>query len=104
MGDGVRSIFKLEKRWLFLFYTCMIWGCYIFMLVLGFWSMPFTQHLSVLAALVVLIFGSIGMIVTQGGIGAYPVLVGSVLTRYGLDEPSGLAFGWVSWIVQTLIV
>jgi uncharacterized protein (TIRG00374 family) len=104
IGDGVRAIFRLEKRWLFLFYTVMIWGCYIFMLVLGFWSMPVTQGLSFLAALVVLIFGSVGMIITQGGIGAYPVLVGNVLTHYGLDEPSGLAFGWVSWIVQTLIV
>lgn len=104
IGDGVRAIFKLEKRWLFLFYTCMIWGCYIFMLILGFWSMPVTKGLSVLAALVVLIFGSVGMIITQGGIGAYPILVGNVLTRYGLDVPSGLAFGWVSWIVQTLIV
>ncbi|XZF13469.1 lysylphosphatidylglycerol synthase transmembrane domain-containing protein [Chitinophagaceae bacterium MMS25-I14] len=104
MGDGVRSILKLKKRGLFLFYTLMIWSMYLLMLVLGFWSMPVTQGLPILTALVVLVFGSIGMIVTQGGIGAYPVLVGKVLTRYGLDEPSGLAFGWVSWIVQTFIV
>lgn len=104
MGDGVRSIFHLQKRGLFLFYTFMIWACYLFMLILGFWSMPVTMHLGILAALVVLIFGSIGMIVTQGGIGAYPVLVGKILTFYGLDAGSGLAFGWVSWMVQTLIV
>jgi glycosyltransferase 2 family protein len=104
MGDGVRSIFHLQKRGMFLLYTLLIWGCYLFMLILGFWSMPVTMHLSPLAALVVLIFGSIGMIVTQGGIGAYPVLVGKILTFYGLDAGSGLAFGWVSWMVQTLIV
>jgi len=104
MGDGVRSIFHLQKRVLFLFYTVMIWACYLFMLQLGFWSMPFTQHFGLMTALVVLIFGSVGMIVTQGGIGAYPVLVGKVLTLYGLDEPSGLAFGWVSWMVQTFII
>lgn len=104
MGDGVRAIFRLEKRGLFLFYTFMIWFCYTFMLVLGFWSMPFTKDLPLLAALVVLVFGSIGMIVTQGGIGAYPVLVGNVLMYYGLDKVSGDAFGWVSWLVQTLIV
>lgn len=104
MGDGVRSIFALKKKGLFFMYTVLIWGMYLLMLQLGFWSMPFTQHLNGMTALVVLVFGSVGMIVTQGGIGAYPVLVGKILTRYGLDEPSGLAFGWVSWLVQTMII
>lgn len=44
------------------------------------------------------------MIATQGGIGAYPLLVGQILLHYGIAEAHGLAFGWVSWTVQTGVV
>lgn len=104
LGDGVRSILQLKKRGMFLLYTALIWGCYWFLVLLGFWSMESTEHLGMLAALVVLIFGSIGMITTQGGIGAYPYLVGKILLFYGIDKAYGQAFGWVSWTVQTGII
>ncbi|HEY1033210.1 MAG TPA: lysylphosphatidylglycerol synthase transmembrane domain-containing protein [Flavipsychrobacter sp.] len=104
LGDGVRSILQLKKRGMFLLYTALIWGCYWFLVMLGFWSMESTEHLGMLAALVVLIFGSIGMITTQGGIGAYPYLVGKILLFYGIDKAYGQAFGWVSWTVQTGII
>lgn len=104
LGDGVKSIFKLKKRGQFLLYTVLIWGAYWFLVWMGFWSMSQLEHLPGLAALVVLIFGSIGMITTQGGIGAYPYLVGKILVFYGIAEVHGLAFGWVSWTVQTGVV
>lgn len=104
LGSGIKSIFKLKKSGLFLFYTLLIWGCYWFLVLMGFWSMSQLDHLSGLCALVVLIFGSVGMIFTQGGIGAYPYLVGKILVYYGIAEVHGLAFGWVSWTVQTGVV
>ncbi|MCB0695711.1 MAG: flippase-like domain-containing protein [Chitinophagaceae bacterium] len=104
LGDGVASIFKLKRRGMFLLYTTLIWGCYWFLVLMGFWSMSQLEHLPGLGALVVLIFGSIGMITTQGGIGAYPYLVGKILVFYGIPEVYGLAFGWVSWTVQTGVV
>lgn len=104
LGDGVKSIFKLKKRGMFLLYTALIWGSYWFLVWMGFWSMSQLEHLPGLCALVVLIFGSIGMITTQGGIGAYPYLVGKILVFYGIAEVHGLAFGWVSWTVQTGVV
>jgi len=104
LGDGVASIFRLKKRGMFLLYTLCIWGAYWFLVWMGFWSMSQLEHLSGLSALVVLIFGSIGMIATQGGIGAYPLLVGQILVHYNIAEAHGLAFGWVSWTVQTGVV
>lgn len=104
LGAGIKSIFRLKKRGMFLLYTILIWGCYWFLVLMGFWSMSQLDHLSGLCALVVLIFGSIGMILTQGGIGAYPLLVGEILVFYGIDKVHGLAFGWVSWTVQTGVV
>lgn len=104
MRDGVRSIFRLKDRGMFLLYTILIWLLYLSQVILGFWSMPPVEHLSMLAALVVLIFGSIGMIVTPGGLGAYPALIAEILLFYGISDADGKAFGWVSWTAQTGIV
>lgn len=104
LSDGVKSILYLKDRGPFLLYTLLIWLSYWFLLLLGFWSMAELDHLSGSCALVVLIFGSVGMITTQGGIGAYPYLVGKILLFYNISEAHGLAFGWVSWFVQTGIV
>ncbi|MBN8671712.1 MAG: flippase-like domain-containing protein [Chitinophagales bacterium] len=103
--QGVMSILQLKKRGMFLLYTALIWGSYWFLVVLGFWSMPPTENLSLATALVVLIVGSVGIIATPGGIGAYPALVASALSVYGVDAKThGQAFGWVSWSVQMGIV
>lgn len=105
LAQGVMSILQLKKRGLFLLYTVLIWGMYWFQVVLGFWSLPPTEHLSLSVGLVVLIAGSIGMIATQGGIGAYPFAVAQTLAVYGVDaKTNGLAYGWVSWLVQVGIV
>lgn len=105
LAQGVLSILQLKKRGLFILYTMLIWGMYWFQVVLGFWSLPPTEHLSLSVGLVVLIAGSIGMIATQGGIGAYPLAVAQALSVYGVDAKThGLAFGWVSWLVQVGIV
>ena len=104
MKDGIGAIFRLKDRQSFIVYTICIWLLYWSQVVLGFWAMPGTDDLSLLAALVVLIFGSIGMIVTPGGLGAYPALIAQILVFYSIDDADGKAFGWVSWLAQTGIV
>lgn len=104
MKDGVTSILKMKDRGRFLLFTILIWTLYWSQVLLGFWAIPATEHLMLLAGLVVLIFGSIGMIVTPGGLGAYPALIAEILFFYGIDDADGKAFGWVSWAAQTGIV
>lgn len=104
MADGVSSIFRMRQRGKFLLYTLVIWGLYWFMVLLGFWSLPGTDHLGPLAALVVLVFGSVGMIVTPGGLGAYPILVAQILLCYSISVSDGNALGWVSWLGQTCVI
>lgn len=102
--DGVKSILVMKDKGKFLVYTVLIWTFYLAMMYLGLLSLPATDHLGVNVALVLLVFGSVGMIVTPGGIGAYPVLLAGILTVYALSIGDGNAFGWVSWAVQTGIV
>jgi uncharacterized membrane protein YbhN (UPF0104 family) len=101
---GFISIGKMEKKGWFIFYSILIWALYFAMMYLGFLCMEETRYLGVKAALAVLAFGSIGMIVTQGGIGAYQLLVQKTLMLYGVLGTTAYAFGWVVWIAQTLLV
>ena len=95
----------MKKRSLFILYTVLIWGGYLSLIYIGFWALPATEHLGIGAALSVLVFGSIGMIVTPGGLGAYPQALQLVLNMlYGVKSAFGLAFGWISWLAQTLII
>lgn len=101
---GFVSVARLRQKRLFLVYTLLIWLCYFLMVYIGFYCFQQTAVLGVKAALSVLIFGSIGMILTQGGIGAYQLIVEKVLLLYGITEAYGFAFGWLSWLSQTGLI
>ena len=101
---GFLSIARLRDRGQFLLHTVLIWLCYFLMVYAGFQCFSQTSGLGVGAGLSVLSFGSIGMILTQGGIGAYQLIVEKTLELYGIMEAYGFAFGWLSWIAQTLLI
>ena len=105
MGQGLGSILNLEKKALFFFYTFCIWASYLSLIYIGFFALAATEHLGLEAALSVLVLGSVGMILTPGGLGAYPQILQYVLhSFYGVGLAFGLAFGWISWLAQTLIM
>lgn len=101
---GFLSIGQLQHKKLFVFHTLVIWLCYFLMIYVGFRCFQATSGLGIGAGLSVLGFGSIGMILTQGGIGAYQLIVEKTLQLYGITEAYGFAFGWLSWIAQTLLI
>jgi uncharacterized membrane protein YbhN (UPF0104 family) len=102
--EGILSVGKMERKGAFIFYTLLIWVCYYSMLYCGFFTLDETRHLDTKAGLAILGVGSIGMIVTQGGIGAYHALVQKTLLLYNVDVSTGLAFSWILWLAQTLLV
>ncbi len=104
MTHGVLSILLMKKRWQFITYTILIWLMYTLQIYIGLKSLPPTEHLSFLAALVVLVYGSVGMIGTPGGIGLYTYLVAQILGAYAIAEVPAQAFGWIAWAVTTSII
>lgn len=101
--DGLKSIRHLQRPFLFIAYSAGIWLCYYVMLYIGFFAFEGMGDLGPGAALAVFSFGTIGMIVTPGGIGAYPVLLGETLAQYGVNTAEGVSFGWIIWGAQTLL-
>ncbi len=101
--DGLKSVAQVQRPVLFIIVSLSIWLCYFLMLQVAFWAFPATEQLGPAACLSVFIFGTFGMIVTPGGIGAYPALVGQTLLLYGIEESAGISFGWIVWGAQTLL-
>ncbi len=103
--EGVVSIRKLEKKWLFLFHTILIWVCYYFMTYLVFFAFEPTAHLGMLAGLVLLVVGGLGMSApVQGGIGIFHILVSSALVIYGVSKDDGVSYAFILHTSQTLTV
>jgi uncharacterized membrane protein YbhN (UPF0104 family) len=104
VAQGVMSVRYVENKGLFFFHTALIWALYLGSIRVGFYAMSATAHLGMPEALSILSFGSIAMIITQGGIGAYQYLIQKVMRVYALNDVEGLAFGWLLWGAQTIIV
>ncbi len=104
MLEGVSSILKMEKKWLFVFHTVFIWGSYIAMFWVIKHTIAETVALSFSQILVAFIAGAFAMSTTSGGIGAYPLAVAAALSLFDVSEVSGNAFGWIMWISQTLMI
>ncbi len=104
--DGVKSILHLGPKAfsLFVVYSLMIYFLYI----AGGWiilqAFDDTVSLGFQTAFVIYLFGSVGMMISQGGLGAYPVLVWQALAIYGIGEATGLACGWLLWGAQQVVV
>ena len=100
---GLTSVKDVKNKPLFFVYTVGIWCLYLFSTWFGFFAIRATSHLSILDALSVLAMGSIGMIVSPGGIGAYALLVQETVSFYDVPAiPFGLALGWLLWFGQFL--
>ena len=102
--QGLISIKNVKHPLLFAFYTIMIWICFFFGTYFCFFAFDFLRELGPMAAFSVLIFGAIGFMIAQGGLGAYPLVVAGVIVLYDIDYTAGLAAGWVGWSVQTIMI
>ena len=69
-----------------------------------FLSLPGTRDLGLDAGLSVLLFGTIGIIIVQGGIGIYPAIVAGTMVEYNIPFTTGYATGWLIWSAQTLMM
>lgn len=98
---GLTSVKAIKNKFLFFVYTVGIWLLYWSSTWLGFSAITETSHLTGTDALTVLAIGSIGIILSPGGIGAYALLVQQTVAFYAIPkEPYGLAIGWLLWFGQ----
>jgi uncharacterized protein (TIRG00374 family) len=102
--EGLTSVKNVKRKTAFFLHTIFIWTMYLMSIRLGFYAMESVAHLGIKPSFTILSFGSLAMIVTQGGIGAYQLAVQKTLVLYDVSEVAGLAYGWLLWLVQTVMV
>lgn len=102
--QGIVSVKDLKQKWEFIFASLGIWAMYLLATWIGFNGTAGTAGLSLEVAVSVLAFGSIGMIMTPGGIGTYAIFLAKVLEKNGIAFYIGFANGTLQWFAQFLIV
>lgn len=102
--DGMLSIFKMEKKWPFIAHTIFIWVMYVLMFYVTTFAVPELNNIPFAAVLVGFISASFSIAATNGGIGSYPVAVYLAFSIFGVAEDPSIAFGWIIWTSQTLMV
>ncbi len=102
--DGAKSIFTMKKKWEFIFHTIFIWVMYVLMFYAVTFALPETTNLPFAAIIVGFVVGGLSMALTNGGLGTYPLLVAGALVLYKVEHNPALAFGWIMWTAQTIMV
>jgi len=102
--QGLKSLSQISKPGLFVFYSLAIWALYFFMIYVCFFCFTDTSYLTPGAGLSALVLGSVGIMVTPGGIGLYPAIIQETMLLYGILRTTGLALGWISWTAQTSMI
>lgn len=102
--DGIRSVAKVENKFLFIFHSLFIWAMYLMSAYLCVFTFNETKSMTLANCLVIMTFGGLGVIATPGGIGAYQWIVLQIMLLWGFTTAMGVAFGWVVWLAQTTIV
>ena len=110
LKEGLSSIFKVKQYWAYLFHTLIIWISYLVMFALPFYAIEGTSNVPFSGMLLAFSFGALGISFTNGGMGAYPLLIG-ITTAYYLQkqgvenaEAIGNALGMVIWATQTIFL
>ena len=102
--DGMTIIFKMKNRNQFIFHSIFIWLMYVLMFY--FTSKAFIElnQITFFQLTISFTLAALSIMLSNGGIGIYPLAVEESLGWYGVQSATGLAFGWVMWLSQTLMV
>ncbi len=102
--EGISSVVKMEKKISFILLTLLIWTCYIATFYCATYALASTSHLSFGAIMAAFIAGSFAISFTNGGIGAFPLIITEILSFYNVNAVNAASFGWIIWTTQTAII
>lgn len=96
--EGIKTVGKLPRPSLFVLHSINIWLMYYVMTYFCFLSFVPTESLSLVAALMVFVFGAFGIVIpSPGGMGTYHFLVIQALALYGVDQLDAFSYANISF-------
>jgi hypothetical protein len=92
--DGLRTIYRMERKWEFILHSVLIWFFYILMTWMVVFSLPETSNLTFIDGMFLLVIGGLGMAApVTAGFGAYHWITSRGLVFvYGLPLEVGGAY------------
>jgi hypothetical protein len=97
-GQGIQTIRKVKRPWLFILHSLNIWVMYFLMNYFCLLSFAPTADLPMLAALTTFVFGAWGIVIpSPGGMGTYHFLVQLALGFYGVSGDDGFSFANIAF-------
>ena len=103
--NGIKTIVTMRQKWLFIFYTGIIWLFYIVMVYLPFKMLAETSSLTFLDGTTVMGLGSLGIVApVPGGIGAYHYITKVILTElYAVEANAAMSYATIAHAGQTFL-
>jgi len=91
---GLKTIYKMERKWEFLLHSVLIWICYILMTWVVVFSLEETSGLTLIDGVFLLVIGGLGMSApVTAGFGAFHWIISRGLVYvYGLTLAQGGAY------------
>ncbi len=103
--EGMKSIKQLERGWLFVFYSILIWVMYYLMTYFCFKSFHATANLPAGAALTAFVFGSLGIVIpSPGGMGSFHFLAVIALGLYGINGGDAFSFANIQFAAVNICI
>jgi uncharacterized protein (TIRG00374 family) len=106
--EGLMAVRKVERWGLFIFYTALIWFCYILMSFIPFWmfNLQHAYGLGLLQAVIITVVSSIGMAMpSPAGLGTYEYLVKKTMViLFGVPAVTSLAYATITHAMTILLV
>jgi uncharacterized protein (TIRG00374 family) len=94
MMEGLRTIFKMERKWEFIMHSLLIWFLYIMMSWVVVFSLEETSGLTFIDGMFLLVIGGLGMAApVTAGFGAYHWIISrGLVVVYGFSLELGSAY------------
>ncbi len=102
--DGLSSVKKIKNMWAFAGLSLLIWALYFYCSYTCFFALPETSELGHKECLTIMLLGTLGIVFTPGGLGAYHLIVANILIYYGVDKAESAAFPWLVWTSQFIVI
>ena len=104
LKSGLTVITRMEHKFAFIAHSIFIWLMYVFMFYVTSFAFSDLHGTNFFHLLISFTLAALSIMFSNGGIGIYPLAVEESLFWYGIDPTNGLAFGWVMWLSQTIMV
>lgn len=102
--SGLTVITRMDRKFAFIAHSIFIWMMYVFMFYVTSFAFSDLHGTNFFHLLISFTLAALSIMFSNGGIGIYPLAVEESLFWYGIEAVNGLAFGWVMWLSQTIMV